>query len=111
LPVNPSIGKLTGAFGVIFAGTALPEEILFRSLIQNLLMTRLGSRTSTLLLASFIFGCAHLNNGPQAPPNWRYMILATIAGFAYSLVFQKSSTVLSSAGLHALVDWTKRYFF
>jgi membrane protease YdiL (CAAX protease family) len=110
-PVNPSFDKLTGAFGVIFAGTALPEEILFRSLIQNLLMARLGPKTATLMLASFIFGCAHLNNGPQALPNWRYMILATIAGFAYGWVFQKSSTVLSSAALHALVDWTKHYFF
>jgi membrane protease YdiL (CAAX protease family) len=110
-PVNPSVGKLAGAFGVIFAGTALPEEILFRSLIQNLLMARFGPKTATLMLASFIFGCAHLNNGPQALPNWRYMILATIAGFAYGWVFQKSSTVLSSAGLHALVDWTKHYFF
>jgi membrane protease YdiL (CAAX protease family) len=31
---------MTAAFGLIFLGTALPEEILFRSLIQNLLMSR-----------------------------------------------------------------------
>jgi membrane protease YdiL (CAAX protease family) len=110
-PVNPSASKLAGTFGVIFVGTALPEEILFRSLIQNVLMARLGPKTATLMLASFIFGCAHLNNGPQPLPNWRYMILATIAGFAYGLVFQKSSTVLSSTALHALVDWTKHHFF
>jgi len=110
LPVQ-SAGRMAAAIGIIYAGTALPEEILFRALIQNLLMQRFGSRTRTLLVASFIFGCAHLDNGPQAVPNWRYMILATIAGFAYGKVFQRASTVLSSAGLHMLVDWTKHFFF
>jgi membrane protease YdiL (CAAX protease family) len=74
-------------------------------------MQRLGATNRTLLLAAFIFGCAHLDNGPQPLPNWRYMILATIAGFAYGKVFQKASTVLSSAGLHCLIDWTKHFFF
>src|SRR5205814_3081477 len=97
--------RMTTAVAIIFAGTALPEEILFRSLIQNLLMQRLGPGAATLLLSSLIFGCAHLNNGPQPGPNWRYMILATIAGVAYGRVFQKASTVLSSSALHTLVDW------
>jgi membrane protease YdiL (CAAX protease family) len=39
------------------------------------------------------------------------MILATIAGVAYGWVFRKASTVLSSAALHMLVDWTKHFFF
>jgi uncharacterized protein len=104
-------GTLITTAGVIFAGTALPEEILFRSLIQNLLMSRFGAGTRTLLAAAFIFGCAHLDNGPQPLPNWRYMILATIAGAAYGVVFRKASTVLSSAALHMLVDWTKHVFF
>jgi hypothetical protein len=110
LPVQ-SAGRMAAAVGLIYAGTALPEEILFRSLIQNLLMQRFGASTRTLLAAAFIFGCAHLDNGPQPLPNWRYMILATIAGVAYGKVFQKASTVLSSAGLHLLVDWTKHFFF
>ena len=103
--------RMAAALGIIFAGTALPEEILFRSLIQNWLMQRFGSGAGTLVAASVIFGCAHLNNGAQGGPNWRYAILATIAGIAYGRVFQKSSTVLSSATLHMLVDWTKHMFF
>ena len=102
---------VAGAFSVILVGTALPEEILFRSLIQNLILLRFGASWRTLLAASLIFGCAHLDNGPQPLPNWRYMILATIAGVAYGKVFQKASTVLSSAALHAMVDWTKHFFF
>ena len=96
---------------MIFFATALPEEILFRSLIQNLLMLRFGPGWRTLLAASIIFGCAHLDNGPQALPNWRYAMVATVAGAAYGAVFQRASTVLSSAALHTAVDWTKHYFF
>jgi uncharacterized protein len=102
---------MIAAFGLIFLGTALPEEILFRSLIQNLLMRRFGETTGMLAIASIVFGCAHLDNGPQPLPNWRYAILASIAGFAYGKVFQKSSSVCSSALLHMLVDWTKHAFF
>jgi len=110
LPVQTA-GRMGGALGLIFVGTAVPEEILFRSLIQNLLMLRFGSGARTLLVASFIFGCAHLDNGPQPLPNWRYMILATVAGIAYGKVFEMASSVLSSAALHTLVDWTKHFFF
>ncbi len=109
-PVQPA-GKMAAAVGIIFAGTALPEEILFRALIQNLMMRRFGATTRTLFWASLVFGCAHLDNGPQPLPNWRYMILATIAGLAYGRVFQKSSSVVSSALLHMMVDWTKHFFF
>jgi len=49
-------GKMAAAVGIIFAGTALPEEILFRSLIQNLLMLRFGAGWRTLLVASVILG-------------------------------------------------------
>jgi len=113
IPHLPSAtaGRMASALGIIFAGTALPEEILFRALIQNLLMQRFGSGMRVLFVAAVIFGAAHLDNGPQAVPNWRYMILATIAGFAYGKVFQKSSTVISSALFHMLVDWTKHFFF
>jgi len=104
-------GRMAAAVGIVFVGTALPEEILFRSLIQNLLMQRFGEGARTLVAASLIFGCAHLDNGPQPLPNWRYMILATLAGLVYGRVFQKSSTVCSSAALHMLVDWTKHFFF
>jgi len=110
-PAHPAAGSIALTFAVIFVGTALPEEILFRSLIQNWLMQRFGFTTRILLVAAFIFGCAHLDNGPQPLPNWRYMILATIAGIAYGKAFEKSSSVFSSVTCHALVDATKHIFF
>jgi hypothetical protein len=106
-----SAGAMAAAVPLIFFATALPEEILFRSLIQNLLMLRFGSGWRTLLTASIVFGAAHLDNGPQRVPNWRYMTVATIAGLAYGWVFRKASSVLSSATLHMMVDWTKHFFF
>jgi membrane protease YdiL (CAAX protease family) len=39
------------------------------------------------------------------------VILASIAGFIYGKVFQKSTSVLSSAGLHALVNAVRHTFF
>jgi len=96
---------------VILAATALPEEILFRGFIQNCLMQKFGANTRTLLVAALIFGCAHLNNGPQPLPNWRYMILATIAGAVYGKVFQESSSILASATLHALINTIKHTCF
>ena len=110
-PAQASLVHIGSQYLVILAATALPEEILFRGLIQNSIAQRFGTSASALLVSSLIFGAAHLDNGPGPLPNWRYMILATIAGFAYGKVFQKSSTVLSSTLFHALVDWTKHFFF
>jgi len=110
-PAHPSAGAIGRTFGLIFVGTALPEEILFRSLIQNWLMQNYGFTSRMLFVSALIFGCAHLDNGPQPLPNWRYMILATIAGLAYGKAFQKSSSVFSSVTCHALVDATKHIFY
>jgi uncharacterized protein len=110
-PAQPSAARLGSQYLVILAATALPEEILFRGLIQNCIAQKFGTSLTTLLISAFIFGCAHLDNGPQPLPNWRYMILATIAGIAYGKVFEKSSSIFASAGLHALVDTVKHACF
>ena len=104
-----------GAFGSLWIktvlGVALPEELLFRALIQNWLMQRFGFSLRTLAVAALIFGASHLDNPPGPLPNWRYMVLATIAGFVFGGVFWKSSTIWSSAGLHALVNFVRHVFF
>jgi membrane protease YdiL (CAAX protease family) len=109
----PTAGAAAMALRValIFAGTALPEEILFRSLIQNWLVHRLGSSNSTIGLAALIFGLSHLNNGPAAAPNWRYALVATLAGFIFGKVFQRSTTILASAFVHTGVNAVKSFFF
>ncbi len=111
VPPGLSFGFVGTRFVLIFLATAFPEEILFRALIQNSIMRSLGFTNKALLLAAVIFGCAYLNNGSGPLPNWRYAIMATIAGFAYGKVFQKSSSVFSSAILHALINTSKHVFF
>ena len=86
----------------IFLFTGLPEEILFRGLIHNLLAgwMRKGNRSElpALLISSIIFGLAHVNN--SNPPfilmhlfgtdwliPWAYVSLATIAGWFYGLAY------------------------
>ena len=56
---------------LIYAAIAVPEEFLFRGLIQNAL-DRLLSPWTALGVASVVFGLAHL-------PDPRYVLLATIA--------------------------------
>ena len=106
-----SLGKVLVSFVWIFFGVALVEEFLFRSLIQNWLMQKFGESNKILFLAAMIFGLSHLNNGPHALPNWRYAIIATFAGFIYGKVFQRSSTIISSAAVHAAVNTARHNFF
>jgi uncharacterized protein len=108
-PYGP--GGFALLWGRILLGVAIPEELLFRALIQNWLMQRFGFSNRTLFAAALIFGASHLDNPPGPLPNWRYMILATIAGFVFGKVFWKSSTILSSASLHALVNSVRHAFF
>jgi len=88
----------------ILVFNAWPEEFLFRGLIQNLLSTTLRSDVAGLLVAAVIFGLAHLNNGPGPFPNWRYALLATLAGLAYGSAWRKTRSIFASALVHAGVN-------
>ena len=81
---------------IIYLVTAVPEEFLFRGLIQNLLSRWLNVPLG-LAIASVIFGLSHL-------PDPRYAVLATIAGIAYGYVYVRTGKVTASAITHALVD-------
>jgi membrane protease YdiL (CAAX protease family) len=81
---------------LIYLVTALPEEFLFRGLIQNLLTRWLGPRQA-LAITSVVFGLAHL-------PDPRYVLLAAIAGVAYGWVYLRTGKITASAITHALVD-------
>src|SRR3954453_10142125 len=57
---------------------AIPEELFFRGLMLNMLERKIGTRNATLIV-SLLFGIAHFNKR-AAYFNWRYVILACIAG-------------------------------
>ena len=83
---------------LIYLVIGVPEEFLFRGLLQNLLTHWLGPRVG-LVVASVIFGLAHL-------PDPRYVLLAAMAGVAYGLVYARTQRITASAITHALVDAT-----
>lgn len=87
----------------IFLLTAWPEEFLFRGLLQNSLSRSFSNETAGWLTASVIFGLAHITNNGVFP-NWRYALLATIAGIFYGRTWHKTNSIFTSAIVHALVD-------
>ncbi len=100
--------------GVLLLGTAfliaLPEELLFRGVIQNLLVQRFRAHPlRALALASLIFGLAHANNPDQ--PVWVYVVLATIAGWFYGLAYARTGKVTIAALLHWMVNSYWGLFF
>ncbi|MCB8942964.1 MAG: CPBP family intramembrane metalloprotease [Ardenticatenaceae bacterium] len=87
--------------------TALPEEMLFRGVIQQLIQDRVKNERLALALASVIFGLAHLNNGTPgyAVPNWMYAVMAMLAGVAYGWTWRRTGKVTGSAVVHATVNY------
>lgn len=81
---------------------AIPEEIYFRGWIQNLLERRVG-HTASLWLTALVFGLSHFNKRATTF-NWRYVLLAAIAGIFYGRAWRARHRVAASAITHTLVD-------
>ena len=99
----PGIGSALLRWVGIFFFTAVPEELFFRSWVQNLLERRVGRRVA-LLIASVLFGLSHFNKR-STHFNWRYVLLATIAGIFYGRAWREQRRVPASTITHASVDW------
>ncbi|MDB6169922.1 MAG: protease [Verrucomicrobia bacterium] len=78
--------------------TCVAEEALFRGFIQGRLQRAWedfsGGRWLALAVAAVLFGIAHANGGPA------YVLLATIAGLGYGLVYQRTGRVEASILTH-----------
>jgi membrane protease YdiL (CAAX protease family) len=81
---------------------AMPEELFFRGLLLNMLERRLGTRRA-LWITALMFGLAHFNKR-AAFFNWRYVILAGIAGIFYGRAWLAQRRLLASSITHATVD-------
>jgi uncharacterized protein len=104
------------ALGLQFIGIyltiAIPEELMFRGILQNLLEKSIRGCPPGrwgLLIASVIFGASHFHHPPV--PNWRYCIMATVAGIFYGIAYQTRRRISSSALTHALVDTLWHFWF
>ena len=114
----PSPLRAVGAFVFTFFFIAIPEELFFRGWLQNLLQRRMG-RNAALIVTAILFGLAHWNKR-TLNFNWRYVLLAAIAGIFYGRAWrgqergpepgrepgreQNQGRVGASALTHATVD-------
>lgn len=96
----------------IYLTIAIPEEFLFRGVLQNLLVRSFSGPRSGLyglLIAAVIFGASHLHHPPV--PNWKYGVLATIAGIFYGNAYRTRQRLSACALTHTLVDTVWRFWF
>jgi uncharacterized protein len=101
VPRHPAVGHVLGALLVTFLLTAIPEELFFRGILQNLLEPRIG-RMWSLVVTACLFGLSHFHKG--ATFNWRYVILAAIAGIFYGRAWRVRRHLFASSLTHTLVD-------
>jgi len=97
-------------FGLgIFAGSYLvvsfSEEFALRGVLQQHLSRILGLWPA-VVVASLLFGLAHLNFGRF--PNWNMVALASAAGVFYGWAYHEAGSIRSSMVTHALtvVVWS-----
>jgi membrane protease YdiL (CAAX protease family) len=109
---NPRAGG-TAAFFIgfveIFLFIALLEELFFRGFLQTLISASLHSTWKGQAVVSCLFGLFHILHDPF--PNWKYVFLATVAGWFYGSAFVKAGNLMASTLTHALVDTVWRNFF
>jgi len=98
----PGVAPIAGAWVFTFFFIAVPEELFFRGWLQNLLERRMG-RIPALLVTAILFGLAHFNKR-AVHFNWRYVLLAAVAGFFYGRAWRSERRVGASAITHATVD-------
>jgi membrane protease YdiL (CAAX protease family) len=78
-------------------------------LLQNVLSRSCKSEFAGWWTASVLFGFSHITN--LGFPNWRYVILASIAGLFYGWTWRRTNSIFASALVHAAVDTTWHFFF
>ena len=100
---------VVGTFLAMLWFLALTEEFFFRGLLQQWLAGWFSNPWAVLLLASALFGAAHLTF--RYPPlNWRFALVAAAAGVFYGRAFQRGG-IRAAMVSHALVNVTWRVLF
>jgi hypothetical protein len=98
----PAVSHVVLGWIFTFFFIAVPEELFFRGWMQNLLERRLG-RNGALLTTAVLFGLSHFNKR-AVHFNWRYVVLAGLAGVFYGRAWRQERRVGASAVTHASVD-------
>ena len=98
----PGAVKILTSFASIFFLIAILEETYFRGWWQNLLERRIGPNGALIAMA-LLFGLSHFNKGATVF-NWRYVLLASLAGIFYGRAWRSRHRLFASAITHACVD-------
>lgn len=106
-PRNEGIPAIAFSFVGIFLFIAVAEELFFRGLLQNLLEKSLKNKYAARGIASVVFGFSHIYHGF---PNWRYVLMAAIAGWFYGTAWHNRRSIMASSVAHAAVDTLWRHF-
>ncbi len=93
----------------IFLFIALLEELFFRGFLQTLISGSLRSEWKGQAIVACLFGLFHILHAPF--PNWRYVVLATVAGWFYGSAFRQGGNLIAPALTHAMVDTAWRTWF
>jgi uncharacterized protein len=108
--------KTIGIFLAFLWVVALFEEFIFRGVLQQWLEDWVGGlhvpwhpRGTALVLASLIFGTAHL--WFRGFPNWRWALLAALLGWFCGHARNQAGSIRAGVVTHALVVATWRGFF
>jgi membrane protease YdiL (CAAX protease family) len=95
-------------FGALWV-SSLAEEFLFRGVLQQWIEDWTGGARAALLIASLVFGLAHL--WFRGFPNWRWVPVAAVLGLLCGRARNQAASIRASAVTHALVVATWRAFF
>lgn len=89
--------------------TALPEEALFRGVVQTGLERASGAfpwaRSGAIVIAGVLFGVAHMAGGPL------YVGLAAAAGVGYGWVYSSTRSIAAAALAHTGLNAVHFLFF
>lgn len=101
--------KIAATFMGMLWVVALSEEFFFRGLLQQWMMQWTGNPGLGRAGASILFGAAHL--GFRGFPNWRFALLAAVAGWFYGRAYQQAQSIRAGMVTHALVVTLWRALF
>ncbi len=106
-----SIAMFQGRLLLSFVSVAFVEEVIFRGVVQDWFAHKFNKWVG-LTVASVAFGLCHLykNVGSIGIPNWRYAILATLAGSVYGYLYKRTGSLLTPMFVHAFTDATWNTF-
>jgi len=97
-----ALGTFVGFLWVV----GLAEEFFFRGILQQLLARLMRSESGGWVVASILFGLAHLPF--RDFPNYRFAALATVAGLFFGMAYRQARSIRAAMVTHALVVTTWR---